>query len=496
MDVEGLNSHTPRSCTQLSPKPQNTACDSSCGSHRPTRIMPHSLSSSPIEDLPLETLQRIFELACTDGGYTGNSLSLVSKGIRAAARTTRFHSISLIASPHGLQLFVALYERECDPGRGDKPRIQHLHVAFPSIPPECRSYSSSSCSLEPAPVEAYVPVIRRSGYIIGTRSQPSILKRSILAIKQFGTKTVQRLIGHRRITRRHKATPSHANTDYLGPKTYREYISKVQALFRLAAADLVTLVVQCGDRSRGPPDLTIIEQPFPSLLEATFVGFQDSFLLISPDIDLATMTPLFPAMTHLHVAPTLSGRISLPLWFIQAPYVTHLCVSRAEKHLQEIASAVGVRIEPIFPTTVQYHLPHYDTSGSGAPSDRSQVPRVPAYPSVRHLLVQPSSSIASWCGYARMVFIDRMSVLRQIECSCEAMGIEAFEADPPGDGFFPCDEYEPARRRWIERMHDGRDAAGGWRGRARSVSSHGSPQQRMDSSEGTLSLARRSSSSS
>ncbi|EIW62616.1 uncharacterized protein TRAVEDRAFT_42965 [Trametes versicolor FP-101664 SS1] len=86
-----------------------------------------------MDTLPLETLQHIFELACTDGGRTGNSLSLVSKGIRAAVRTTRFHSIALIASPRRLQSFIDLYRRECDPARGDRPRIQHMHVAFPYI---------------------------------------------------------------------------------------------------------------------------------------------------------------------------------------------------------------------------------------------------------------------------------------------------------------------------------------------------------------------------
>lgn len=115
-----------------------------------------------MDTLPLETLQRIFELACTDGGRTGHSLSLVSKGIRAAARTTRFHSIVLIASPRRLQLFLDLYQRECDPTRGGKPRIQHLHVAFPvvDIGRVARTYPDGvdqfwplahTRSLEPAP---------------------------------------------------------------------------------------------------------------------------------------------------------------------------------------------------------------------------------------------------------------------------------------------------------------------------------------------------------
>ncbi|KAI0633281.1 hypothetical protein C8Q77DRAFT_776502 [Trametes polyzona] len=52
-----------------------------------------------METLPLETAQMICELACTDGGYTGQSLALVSKAYRAISRRTRFHSLMLAASP-------------------------------------------------------------------------------------------------------------------------------------------------------------------------------------------------------------------------------------------------------------------------------------------------------------------------------------------------------------------------------------------------------------
>ncbi|EIW55234.1 uncharacterized protein TRAVEDRAFT_51359 [Trametes versicolor FP-101664 SS1] len=66
--------------------------------------------------LPLETLQQIFELACTDGGATGNSLSLTSKQIRAAARRARFHTLHVVADADGdtFQEFVAFLKRECN----------------------------------------------------------------------------------------------------------------------------------------------------------------------------------------------------------------------------------------------------------------------------------------------------------------------------------------------------------------------------------------------
>ncbi|KAI0656590.1 hypothetical protein C8Q70DRAFT_324832 [Cubamyces menziesii] len=106
-----------------------------------------------MDTLPLEILQRIFTLACTDGSHTGIALSLASKSIRAASRTARFHSIALIANPRCLQSFLALYERECEEAVSngeDKPRIRHLYMTFLCIDPRKRYYSSSSPSLRRA----------------------------------------------------------------------------------------------------------------------------------------------------------------------------------------------------------------------------------------------------------------------------------------------------------------------------------------------------------
>ncbi|KAI0642165.1 hypothetical protein C8Q79DRAFT_236968 [Trametes meyenii] len=84
-----------------------------------------------METLPLETQERIFVLACTDGGPTGNSLSLTSKAIRAASRSTRFHTVYLIADAIHLEAFVACYEREHEQASGYyPPRIRHLFLTF------------------------------------------------------------------------------------------------------------------------------------------------------------------------------------------------------------------------------------------------------------------------------------------------------------------------------------------------------------------------------
>ncbi|RDX53702.1 hypothetical protein OH76DRAFT_1398817 [Lentinus brumalis] len=48
-----------------------------------------------VDHIPVELLESIFGLACTDGGSTGCSLSQVSKRFRAIARTSRFDCVAL-----------------------------------------------------------------------------------------------------------------------------------------------------------------------------------------------------------------------------------------------------------------------------------------------------------------------------------------------------------------------------------------------------------------
>ena len=79
--------------------------------------------------LPIELLAQIFTYACTDGGYTGCSLSLVSKHIRAASRGARFHSVSLTrASAEQVSQFSSHLLAECalSNGTGAAPRVKHL----------------------------------------------------------------------------------------------------------------------------------------------------------------------------------------------------------------------------------------------------------------------------------------------------------------------------------------------------------------------------------
>ncbi|KAI9057410.1 hypothetical protein FKP32DRAFT_1358889 [Trametes sanguinea] len=90
-----------------------------------------------MHSLPIKLLEPIFVLACTDGGRTGCALSLTSQHIRAASRTTRFRSVSLVSgSVTQVVRFVASYGLACEQNKDEKPRIRHLCLAAATRVPE------------------------------------------------------------------------------------------------------------------------------------------------------------------------------------------------------------------------------------------------------------------------------------------------------------------------------------------------------------------------
>ena len=82
--------------------------------------------------LPFELIHMIFLEACTDGGGTGCSLSLVSKDVYKVSRAARFHSVSLLTpSLWKLRRFLEEYNKARDAAireapHGTVPRIRHL----------------------------------------------------------------------------------------------------------------------------------------------------------------------------------------------------------------------------------------------------------------------------------------------------------------------------------------------------------------------------------
>lgn len=92
---------------------------------------PIKAAAPTLSGLPLETLRYIFSLACTDGGYTARSLSLVSRTHRSAVRFVRHRSIALNVRPETLASLVAALERDCVglSGYHHSSGVHHLFLA-------------------------------------------------------------------------------------------------------------------------------------------------------------------------------------------------------------------------------------------------------------------------------------------------------------------------------------------------------------------------------
>ncbi|KAI0334661.1 hypothetical protein GY45DRAFT_1124981 [Cubamyces sp. BRFM 1775] len=91
-------------------------------------------SSITFDTLPYDLLEQIFRNACTDGGRTGASLSLVSKRIRALSRPFRFYSVSLLTGIRWqlLRFRYALTSARVEAAKADDdlplPRVRHLCI--------------------------------------------------------------------------------------------------------------------------------------------------------------------------------------------------------------------------------------------------------------------------------------------------------------------------------------------------------------------------------
>ena len=96
--------------------PTTPRASTSSGSH-------HRRPLSTMKRCPTEILCYIFAEACTDGGYTGRSLSLVSKRVCGASRRYALQSIALYGSSQ-LSAFASLLDTvDAD------SRVYHLYLA-------------------------------------------------------------------------------------------------------------------------------------------------------------------------------------------------------------------------------------------------------------------------------------------------------------------------------------------------------------------------------
>ena len=81
-----------------------------------------------MQNLPVETLIQVFRLACTDGGYTGCSLSQTSRAVRDASQSVRFSSVALSINGHRLESFLTAYQTLSVAESGARAKIVHLFL--------------------------------------------------------------------------------------------------------------------------------------------------------------------------------------------------------------------------------------------------------------------------------------------------------------------------------------------------------------------------------
>ncbi|KAI0363542.1 hypothetical protein BV20DRAFT_975566 [Pilatotrama ljubarskyi] len=241
-----------------------------------------------LEDLPTELLYEIFRLACTDGGRTGCSLSLVSHRVRVLSRAARFNTLTLTAgSIWQIARFLRFLEDTVEVAKRDRtpcPRVRHLCV-----------------------------VTTMGGYGWCWDQRASDLRRGIIE----HTETRREGLPKDELTR-------------LNASLVRRYQSALQRLFRAVSADLESLCLlrrDCAfffsELNETPEGYSIICDGFPKLRELYFSDGQPILVFTNP---AKRNRPFCPALTKLSVVTSSNPKtfLNLPFWARHAPNLTYL----------------------------------------------------------------------------------------------------------------------------------------------------------------------------
>ncbi|TFK93616.1 hypothetical protein K466DRAFT_580803 [Polyporus arcularius HHB13444] len=237
-----------------------------------------------MKNLAPELLHEIYTLACTDGGFTGCSLSLVSQSIKATSRSARFHSVALSGTSKQMAAFLSCFNKErATPGY--EPTVKHL---FFSAAEGGDALDDWHCELNSR----------------GSRM------RDVDPIE----------------TARRARVEAQST----------QYRQDVAAFFRLVSRDLQTLSFVHSNGWHAFINLPDIVCPdgFPALREFYLYGK-------NPFFDAAGSPIRFPHLTHLRLPFYIYCRDGVfGDWADRAPNVTHLCVSDVTKvyaKLEDIA---------------------------------------------------------------------------------------------------------------------------------------------------------------
>ena len=240
----------------------------------------HSLGL--LEHFPFELLHMIFLEACTDGGGTGCSLSLVSRDVYKVSRAARFHSVSLLTpSLWKLRRFLEEYNKARDAAmqeapRGTMPCIRHLCllVDLPDF------FHCDRLDVKPAQWDSQYPERRLYGCF-----RKHLLDNLWGRTQDLPSKELTRTI------------------DVMG-RRYRD--SAVVTLLEQVAGDLYSLCLYQFPHLRGARDGPESSTPcirvssFPNLCEL-WLGGKDNHECSAP---LFLQGTSFPALKRLHMCAT------------------------------------------------------------------------------------------------------------------------------------------------------------------------------------------------
>nr|VWP00650.1 MFS domain-containing protein [Ganoderma boninense] len=219
-----------------------------------------------MDSLPVELITTIAFFACTDGGFTGASLSAVSKRIRDATHCTRFLSAFLSSSPERFTQFLTSYLAQ--------------RYRIPEVMPQVRHLFLSLLPIEGEPIHRFPPL--HPALILGEYDK---------YLRRLGD------LG-----------------DQYGPL--------VCSLIQTLAPTLETFTFVRGEWKNVPQ----LHCTFPRLRELTLVDGAPEFLRIA-DVPQGRV-PLFPRLERMHIIECFYARpVDLRQWAPHAPALTHVRIS-------------------------------------------------------------------------------------------------------------------------------------------------------------------------
>ncbi|KAI0758223.1 hypothetical protein C8Q74DRAFT_307655 [Fomes fomentarius] len=257
----------------------------------------HNPPSACIQDLAVELLERIFSYACSDGGYTGRSLSLVSRLVREVVQSIRFRSVALAGCTQ-IQSFLVCLEKERLRAHS-LPAVYHLFLSTWADGQEV--------------------VMVRNGHA-SQRNHPHCYQPATFAV----------------------------TSQWCAWMTLQEAMDKkfsqlLPRLLQMVAADLRTLSIVHSW------EFGAIQLPptFPSLRDLTFCGPPPNFPGWCTEV-LAPPPPCFPSLQHLHL---VRWKVSIVFWVYHAPKTNYLRLSDLSSSANMLASELQCTLGLLDPTT-------------------------------------------------------------------------------------------------------------------------------------------------